>query len=277
MIKSKEYLNFIVLKLVEEDPDLEIILSNEYIRMSLEFFSSTFDTGDIEEDKRLIFQIVIGYIALVYYIATENEEIRVLADAYIDPIRDHLISILDGDGYRKYIIGHVVTGTTTFKPNDNTTCYFTIDELMLHFKRINSVPTCTVDVKMAIPALKAYWREIFNLEFGSTQMKGLACLPQYQNKLSSIADRLIAEKLINKNDKNVFISLFSEPTGQVIWNSEIFGSKAALFDLMERMTGKVQSVIELKTHFNTETKISLKWRDKGGKNTRMVDKILKDI
>jgi hypothetical protein len=275
-MNNTEFIKAVLDEWVEDNPEFKIVCSDEVFIRLLEYAAIKTDTGDVEIDRLVLYNITQGLVLLTYYEEGDDELLSSI-NQHLYPFRDYLTFLYDSDEYTEFIIGHVLSGTTKHKPNDKTTCYHNMEELTLHFKRNNILARENQDVINAIPKLEAFWDKLFNEKIDSIQPKGLVCLPQFKDKLPIIADRLIVEKLISKKDKYVFVSLFSEPTGQVFFYSEIFGAKAALFDIIERLTGKIPSVSELKSHFITETKIIGKWRDNKGKNTRMGYKILKGL
>ena len=98
-------------------------------------------------------------------------------------------------------------------------------------------------------------------------------------QLSKIFDNLVSKKVTASKDKTTFLSFFTIQTkGLVYWNSKVFGAKAGLFDLMERITGNEEiTESELKLYFKTDEPIHRNWKDKNGKKTGLINKIMQDI
>ncbi len=82
--------------------------------------------------------------------------------------------------------------------------------------------------------------------------------PQFSTKytpeeLGKIFDSLARKKVTKKADKEHFLSIFTNNiTGKVYWNSNIHGTKSALFDLIERLTGKQMKTTDLLQLFDTK-------------------------
>lgn len=99
-----------------------------------------------------------------------------------------------------------------------------------------------------------------------------------QDQLSLIFDKLVMKGIVYSNQKNIFISIFSDPKKeQVFWNHSIRGAQAGLFDLMERIKGEKLSASYLKLYFKSNIPIHDRWRDKLGNPTKLIDAILKEI
>jgi hypothetical protein len=109
-----------------------------------------------------------------------------------------------------------------------------------------------------------------------TQPKGLNT--NYDaDKLNKIFDNLQNRKIVKKGDKVKFAALFTDKfISKVDWDCTIYGAKAGLFDLMERITGKKMTASNLKLRFDA-TDIHDKWRDKNGGNTKLIDEIMEGI
>lgn len=97
--------------------------------------------------------------------------------------------------------------------------------------------------------------------------------------LERIFDNLVKKKVTKKADKEHFLSIFTNNiTGKVYWNSNIHGAKSALFDLMERLTGKQMKTTDLLQLFDTEVDDNNRNRTKNdnetiSSQTKLVDAI----
>lgn len=113
-------------------------------------------------------------------------------------------------------------------------------------------------------------------EKNGTTLKGLKCKEEFTtDSLEMIFNRLCKEKLVNTSDRDKFLSIFTNSfIGLVYWNSDtkIIGSKAGLFDLMQRLTGDLVTASMLKNYFYVEGDIHDNWRSK--KETRIIDRVI---
>lgn len=97
-------------------------------------------------------------------------------------------------------------------------------------------------------------------------------------KLNLIFDRLHKLRIVESGDRTEFLALFTDkPIGLVYWNNRIYGAQAGLFDLMARITGKEMRAAELKLRFRADVLIHDKSKDKAGKPSKLIDKIMEGI
>lgn len=95
--------------------------------------------------------------------------------------------------------------------------------------------------------------------------------------LNLIFDRLQAKKIVTSGDRTNFLALLTDkPIGTVYWNP-IHGAKSGLFDLMQRITGANITAAMLKLRFYSNIDIHDNWKDKTGKHSKLIDKIMEGI
>lgn len=92
-------------------------------------------------------------------------------------------------------------------------------------------------------------------------------------KLKNIFDKLVICGVVCKSDKQYFVSIFNPPfKNRVYWDGTKRGAKVALFDLVERLTGRQYTTAEIQKVFNCE---GLHDHNKPYKPTKMIDEVMK--
>lgn len=99
-----------------------------------------------------------------------------------------------------------------------------------------------------------------------------------ENKLIKIFNKLMKANLVREVDKNTFLLIFTDhPKGFVFWKTAPTGAKAALFDLIKRITSEEITASKLKLFFRANMSIRDNWKDKGGKSSKLIDELLTGI
>lgn len=98
------------------------------------------------------------------------------------------------------------------------------------------------------------------------------------DQLLEIYRGLVKMKITQIKDLTAFLSFFTvNPKGKVQWDPTVWGAKAGLFDLMERLTGVSMDVTTIKRYCmskNSTDPIHNNWKDKEGKPGTLIDKIM---
>lgn len=100
-----------------------------------------------------------------------------------------------------------------------------------------------------------------------------------KTKLHAISEKLVVNNLIEKSEKKNFVSLFSTTPHVLTWNDSKKKSMPALFNLMDRITGKKIQASNLKPFVKTSSgkPIHDNMANANRANLKMVDEILESI
>ncbi len=130
----------------------------------------------------------------------------------------------------------------------------------------------TQDLEIALIKLKILKNELNN---------SLPCVID-KEMLPLIFDELVLKKIVKKGDKSKFLSFFSGTfQGKVEWNDKdnIWGVKAAVFGLMDYITGRENNVTVIKEFFYAKSgdPIISRWQDNFKGRTNLISNILSKL